>query len=72
MNKRLLPDHGVVLVIGVVGVAQLAVRTELELEKLVAKLTLVADIVAQVEVIAHGGAFRLSEISKINVLAELS
>lgn len=48
---HLLADHRVVLVVGVVGVAQLAVRPELELEELVAELSLVAHVVAQVELI---------------------
>ena len=34
---------------------EFAIRPELELEELVAKLALVADIVAQVEVVGHGG-----------------
>ena len=52
MGVSLLADHRVVLVIGVVGVAQLAVGAELE--ELVAKLALVADVVSQVKVLAHG------------------
>lgn len=53
MHVDLLPDHRVVLVVGVVGVAQLAVRAELELEELVPELALVADVVADVEVGGH-------------------
>lgn len=50
---KVSPDHGVVLVVGVVGVSQFSVGPELELEKLVAELALVADVVPQVEIVAH-------------------
>lgn len=40
--RTLLADHRVVLVVGVVGVAQLAARAELELHELVAELAAVA------------------------------
>jgi hypothetical protein len=53
VNVGLFADHRVVLVVGIVGVAQLTVRPELELEKLVAELALVADVVAQVEIVGH-------------------
>jgi len=49
--KSLLPDHGVVLVVGVVGVAQLAVRTKLKLKKFVPEFSLVTHIVAQIKVV---------------------
>ena len=42
-HGHLLPDHGVVLVVGVVGVPQLAAAGELELHELVPELTLVPD-----------------------------
>ena len=48
-----LPDHRIVLVVGVVGVSQFSVRPELKLEELVAELALVADVVAEVEVVTH-------------------
>lgn len=48
-EKDLFPDHGVVLVVGVVGVPELAIRPELELKKLVAKLSLVTDVVAKIK-----------------------
>jgi len=51
VDEGLLADHGVVLVVGIVGVPQLAVRPELELQELVAELALVTDVVAQVEVL---------------------
>ena len=51
-----LADHRVVLVVRVVGVAQLAVGAELELEELVTELALVADVVPEVEVLARHGA----------------
>lgn len=41
-HGNLLPDHGVVLVVGVVGVPQLAAAGELELHELVPELALVA------------------------------
>lgn len=59
MHVRLFADHSVVFVIGVVGVSQLAVGPKFELEKLVAELALVADVIAYVEVRRHPGA-RLS------------
>merc|ERR1719512_619258 len=49
----LLPDHRVVLVVAVVGVPELAIRTELELEKLVTKFSLVSNIVTEVKIIGH-------------------
>ena len=48
-DEDLLADHGVVLVVGVVGVAELAVGAELELEELVPELALVPRVVPQVE-----------------------
>jgi len=48
-DEDLLADHGVVLVVGVVGVAELAVGAELELEELVPELALVTHVVPQVE-----------------------
>jgi hypothetical protein len=53
-DEDLLADHGVVLVVGVVGVAELPVGAELELEKLVAELALVPHVVAQVELALAG------------------
>lgn len=44
-DRHLLPDHGIVLVVGVVGIPQLAGAGELELHELVAELTLVAHTV---------------------------
>jgi hypothetical protein len=53
-DEDLLADHGVVLVVGVVGVAELAVGAELELEELVPELPLVPHVVPQVELAAAG------------------
>jgi len=50
VDEGLLPDHGVVLVVAVIGVPELAIRTELELEELVTKLALVANVVTKVEI----------------------
>lgn len=59
VDVRLLADHRIVLVVGVVGIPQLAVRPELKLQELVTKLALVADIVANVEVGRHAGVQQL-------------
>lgn len=48
-EKDFFSDHGIVLVVGVVGVTELSIGTELELEKLVAEFSLVTDIVSEVE-----------------------
>jgi len=50
-DEHLLADQGVVLVVGVVGVAKLAVGAELELEELVAELALVPHVIPQVELV---------------------
>jgi len=55
-DEDLLADHGVVLVVGVVGVAELAVGAELELEELVPELALVPHVVPQVELAVARGA----------------
>ena len=47
----LLPDHHIVLVVGVVGVTQPAVGPELELKELVSELALVPNVVADVELV---------------------
>ena len=52
-NKNALPDHGVVLVVGVVRVSQLSVRPELKLQELVTELALVPHVVAQIKIVAH-------------------
>lgn len=49
VEEDLLADHGVVLVVGVVGVAELTVGPELELQELVTELTLVPHVVPEVE-----------------------
>ena len=51
VDKGLLSDHGIVLVVGVVGVSHLSIGSELELKELVAELALVADVVSNVEVV---------------------
>ena len=53
VDAGLLPDHGVVLVVGVVGVAKFAIGTKFKLEKLVTEFALVSDVVAQVEIALH-------------------
>jgi hypothetical protein len=42
-DEDLLADHGVILVVGVVGIAKHAVGAELEFQELVPKLPLVSD-----------------------------
>ncbi len=48
-EENLLPDHSVVLVVGVVGVPELPIRPELELQKLVPEFPLVPYIVPHVK-----------------------
>ncbi len=52
-HERLFADHRVVLVVGVVGVAEFSVGSELELEEFVPELALVADVITQVEIVRH-------------------
>ena len=54
VDEGLLSDHGIVLVVGVVGVSHLSIGSELELKELVAELALVADVVSNVEVVGTG------------------
>lgn len=51
-EEDLLANHGVVLVVGVVGIAELAVGSEFELEELVAEFSLVTHVVPQVKLVA--------------------
>lgn len=80
----LLPDHGVVLVVAVVGIPwekgdiinlcsgnyirdkipELAIRTELKLEKLVTKFSLVSNIVTEVKIIGHGFGFKVNGLKQ--------
>ena len=53
VKKFLVPASAAHLVVAVIGIAKLAVRAKLELQKLMAKLSLVADIIAEVEVVTH-------------------
>ena len=69
MRVGFLADHCVVLVVAVVGIPtqyvyvpierrkiylpKLAIRSELELLKLVTELALVANVVAEVEIVGH-------------------
>ena len=50
-DNALFPDHCVFLVVGVIGVPQLTIWTELKLKKLMTKLALMTNIVSQVEAI---------------------
>ena len=49
VEKHLLADHGIVLVVGVVGITELAVGPELELQELVPELPLMPHVVPKVE-----------------------
>ena len=62
-EEDLLSDHGVVLVVGVVGVAELPIWPELELQELVPELPLVPYVVPQIElsiVFFHSSCHSLS------------
>ena len=48
-----LANHRVVLVVGVVGIAQLAVRSELEFQKFMPKFAFVTDVIAYIKVRRH-------------------
>jgi len=51
----LLPNHGVILVVTVVGISQLAVWSDLKLEEFVTKLASVSNVVSDVKVLlTHG------------------
>jgi len=49
--KSLLPDHRIVLVIGVIGISKFAVRLKFKLEEFMAKFPLVPDIVTEIKLI---------------------
>ena len=53
MDASLLPDHGVVFVVGIVGVSQFAIGPEFEFQKFVAEFSLVPDVVAKIEIALH-------------------
>lgn len=60
-NMKLLADHRVPLIVGVVGVAEEPVRSELEFEKLVAKATKVTNT-AQVSTILKTDAVLVAKV----------
>ena len=63
-NVHLLPDHGVVLVVGVVGVAELPVRPQFKLEELVSKLAPVTHVVTEIEIlVSHVSADDVADSS---------
>lgn len=53
-DSGLLADHGVVLVVGIVGISELAIRLELELQEFMTEFALVSHIIPQVEFILLG------------------
>ena len=53
VDAGLFADHGVVFVVGVVGVPKFAIGTKFKFEKLVTEFALVSDVVAQVEITLH-------------------
>lgn len=66
----LLANHSVVLVVGVVGVAELAVGSELEFQELVPEFPLVPHVVTQVELVfvvsfSHCWGFEVSVYSDV-------
>jgi hypothetical protein len=46
----LLSDHRVILVVGVVGISELSIGTELKLEKLVTELPSMPNVVTEIKV----------------------
>merc|ERR1719221_2096658 len=54
VDVGLLADHRVVLVVAVVGIPELAVWSELKLQKLVSKFSLVANIITEIKIVRHG------------------
>lgn len=61
--KNFLADHGIILVVGVVRVAQHAIGFEFELKKFVSELSLVSGIIAQVEFICRHGKYRVGVLA---------
>ena len=49
VEEDLLADHGIVLVVGVVGITKLAIGPELELQELVPELSLMPHVIPEVE-----------------------
>lgn len=54
-EKDLFSDHSIVLVVGVIGVPELAIWPELELQELVAELPLMPYVIPQVKLTAACG-----------------
>ena len=67
MNCTFLADHGVVFIVGVVGVTQFAIRPELELKKLVPELTLVAHAASRACQAVNGLTSQRSLVSKVEL-----
>ena len=67
VDKSLLSDHCIILVVGVVRVSHLSIRSEFKFEELVTELSLVADVVSDVEIVGTGHSHFLKngEMSEI-------
>lgn len=52
VEEDLLPNHGVVLVVGVIGITELPVGPELKLQELVPELPLMPHVIPEVELSA--------------------
>lgn len=50
-DVRFLTDQRIVLILAIIRIAQLAIRSELELEELVSKFAFVTDVVAKIKII---------------------
>jgi len=53
VDAGLLSDHGVVLVVGVVGVSEFAIGPKLELKEFVTELAFVPDVITKIEIALH-------------------
>ena len=56
-TRTFLADHCIILVVGIVGIAKATIRSYLELQKLMAELAFVANVVSAVEVVRHFGIY---------------
>jgi len=66
VDKGLLSDHCIVLVVRVVGVSHLSIGSEFKLEELVTELALVADVVSDVEIVGTGHSLFLKTQKSVN------
>lgn len=64
MYVHFFPDHRIVFVVGVVGVAELAIGSKFKLQKFVAELAFVAHVVTDVKILRHYFLIELSLSTK--------